>query len=29
MLVLAAVALIVVLSPAVRRKREEVFQEET
>jgi TctA family transporter len=29
MLVLAALALIVVLSPAVRRKREEVFQEET
>ncbi len=28
MLVLAAIALIVVLSPAVRRRREEVFQEE-
>ncbi|HEY7690214.1 MAG TPA: tripartite tricarboxylate transporter permease, partial [Dongiaceae bacterium] len=29
MLVLAAIALIIVLSPAVRRKREEVFQEES
>jgi hypothetical protein len=28
MLVLAAIALLVVLSPSVRKKREEAFQEE-